>query len=483
MKKKILGIEIENDTLSAVLVENEPTGIGVSYAASIFLSKEKEYEQGIKEALEEITRNFEVNDVLCAVSIPSSQISFRNIQLPFKSKKKIEQVLPFESEPMLPYPVNNLLIDFYNTNSTQHDNHTDLLMAAVDKTLLKTCLDILSSFKIEPEIISAGGYTSALYLSKIAEVPENWVLVKIGTNNASLFIVKSRQIEFARSFNTPSKTISKTKSICINIQQTIAAYEEFSKEEFDPKVIYITGPGIYSASLTNDMTIMLETSVKLIDLVASNILPKKDSNEILAEHHKINDALSLAMTIIDGVKGINFRKGPFAYNNFLSEYRKDLIITAILALIVPILILLNIVFESHFMEKELTRIDNKITNTFKKTVPEVKTIVDPLRQIKEKMKDIRKGSQLSNDTLIRRYVTDILNDISKKIPRKIDVVFNNLVISTESVIIDGKTSNFNSVDAIKGHLEKITSFEKVTIASTKKDKTGNRVRFKLKIQL
>jgi hypothetical protein len=50
-------------------------------------------------------------------------------------------------------------------------------------------------------------------------------------------------------------------------------------------------------------------------------------------------------------------------------------------------------------------------------------------------------------------------------------------------VISGDTDTFNSVDGIKNGLEKSNLFKKVVISSANINKSDNRVRFKLKINL
>jgi len=50
-------------------------------------------------------------------------------------------------------------------------------------------------------------------------------------------------------------------------------------------------------------------------------------------------------------------------------------------------------------------------------------------------------------------------------------------------VISGNTDTFNAVDNIKNRLEKSDLFKKIIISSANIDKSDNRVRFKLKVNL
>jgi Tfp pilus assembly protein PilN len=78
---------------------------------------------------------------------------------------------------------------------------------------------------------------------------------------------------------------------------------------------------------------------------------------------------------------------------------------------------------------------------------------------------------------------DILNAISRNIPETITVDVTRMVISPETVLISGNTDTFNSVEEIKSNLEQIDFFKRVTISSTNKDRSGQEIRFQLKVEL
>jgi general secretion pathway protein L len=135
------------------------------------------------------------------------------------------------------------------------------------------------------------------------------------------------------------------------------------------------------------------------------------------------------------------------------------------------------------MEKRLTRLNHQITGIFTSTFPEVKNIVDPVQQMKIKIQEARKNALLPSETEKQIRVIDIMNTISKAIPKDMDVTLKRFVMGSESVTISGNTDSFNSVDNIKSKLEQADIFKKITISAANIDKLDKRVRFKLKINL
>jgi Tfp pilus assembly protein PilN len=109
--------------------------------------------------------------------------------------------------------------------------------------------------------------------------------------------------------------------------------------------------------------------------------------------------------------------------------------------------------------------------------------VDPVHQMRVKLEETAKRISQPGEFTTSAKTIDILNDISRLIPEKQDVELVSIVVGSDSVVISGNTDTFNAVDDMKGRLEKTDIFKNVSISSANMDKSGTRVRFKLKVAL
>ncbi|MFC1814940.1 hypothetical protein ACFL0M_03145, partial [Thermodesulfobacteriota bacterium] len=160
MSRKILGLDIRNDAVSAVLLINSMKGNSIEAHEHAFISNQNGLEDGIEACLNNITEKMDISGSTCIASYPAEKISYRNIRLPFKEQKKITQILPYELEPTLPFPVEDLIIDFYTLTRDGLNDHTDLIAAAVEIPELKAYLQILSRFNLIPKVLTVGGYAT-----------------------------------------------------------------------------------------------------------------------------------------------------------------------------------------------------------------------------------------------------------------------------------------------------------------------------------
>ena len=154
-----------------------------------------------------------------------------------------------------------------------------------------------------------------------------------------------------------------------------------------------------------------------------------------------------------------------------------------LACLVGLLALFNLSYETYTLQKQVAVLDRKMIQIFKETFPDVKRIVDPLHQMRIKIKEAKKDALYSGDGEGSVRVIELLNDISRFIPQSIDVDLTRIVTGPEIITISGDTDTFNTVNDIKTRLQNVQGFQSVEINSANLDKSGNRVRFKLKITL
>lgn len=483
MTRKILGLDIRHDAVSAVLVQNSIKENVIESYESVPMPDQQDFESGMAASLETIVEKMNISGSICIASFPADQISYRNIQVPFKGLKKISKILPFELEPTIPFPVDDLIIDFYTLPLSDHNDNTDLIAAAVEKSKLQLYLGILDSFGIEPEIVTVGGYSTALCLSSLVDTHENWLFADIDKSKCTVFGVLSGKICLIRSFPIPSETPSfNTEMLCTNIQRTLSAFEEIVGLDFHPDGVFITGCGLDDSDIEQDMERFLELSVKRTDLVSHIEIEKQHHPAKTWNPCQMDNAFSLALMEIEGVDGFNFRKGPFAAKKIWVEHKTGLIKAGVLAAMVLALAFFNVVLDSYFLKKKLTGLDDQITKIFTSTFPDVKS-VDPYQQMRIEIEAANKNALLPGKTDKHIRTIDILNNISKLIPKETDVKLTRLVVGEDSVQISGNTDTFNSVDDIKSRLEQVNFFQKITISSANINKSDKRVQFKLQVHL
>jgi general secretion pathway protein L len=482
MSRKVLGIDIRKESVSAVLVKTSLRENRIDAHAHIPFPEAAEDDNNFKTALNMLCNEIDPSGCDCVVSISADHFSYRILQVPFKDSKKIRMVLPFELEPTVPYPIDDLVIDFIDLESGGQSDHSEVIAVAVPSTKLAPYIESLAELKIDPEMITVGGLPSAMCLASQADPGEDRLVLEIGNTSSSLFIVSGGRLQLIRSFPTPVVADNRAGMLGAFVQRTLAAYEELCQTEFQPLDIVITGSGLNGAGLDSEVAKVLNIPVNRLNF-ADLLNIEMDSEKAKPWNPALMDnSLALALMAIEGIKGLNFHKSQFAAKKLFVKHKKNWIKTGILAVAMLALLFFGAILESYTLNRKLDQIDQQITGVFKATFPEVKRIVDAHREMQVNVQEARKSAVNQSTAGPHIRSIDILNSISKSIPASIKVDVSRMVISPETVLISGTTDDFPTVDDIKSKLEQVEFFEKVTISSTNLDRSGNEVRFVLKVE-
>ncbi len=483
MSRKVLGIDIRKESVSAVLVKTSLRESRVEAHAHVPISDSAEDENPFKIAMETLCSEIGTDGCDCVVSISADHFSYRILQIPFKDSKKIKMVLPFELEATVPYPVDDLIIDFIDMESAGHHDHTDIIAVAVPNSELTPYLGTLGAIKIDPGLVTLSGLPAALCLANQADAGKDQLFLKVDKALSTLFIVSNGGIKLIRSFPTPVTGDTQAGSLGAFVLRTLSAFGELSQSEYQPPDMVVTGSGLNGANFDADVSRFLDIPVKRLNFADRLSIP------IDAEPNKpwdpalMDNALALALIEIEGIRGLNFHKGRFAAKKFFVKHKKYIIKTGILAAAVLALVMFNVIGESYTLNRQINRFNRQIIGIFKESFPDVKRIVDPFQQMQIKVQEVKKSEVFQTAETSRILSIDILNNISKSIAESITIDITRMVISPDNVIISGTTGTFEAVDDIKSKLEQIDAFKKVTINSTNKDRSGKEIRFQMKVAL
>lgn len=479
MSRTLLGLDIRHDTVTAVVVQAGMKQRHIEACKSVSFSREADEEGGLQEALAQISEEIDLNGAVCAVALPADRISYRNLEVPFRDERKIAQILPFEMEPAMAHGIDEMAVDYLPVHLGEP---SQILAVAVDQELLQEVQAALVAIGIDPVLITAGALPTALSVARMATTPERTILVDSDETHHTLYLIEAGRIALIRPLNRGKTPQADIHALGNNIQRTITGYEELREAPFEPEMILLTGYGIDAPAAEQRIAEFLELPVERIDCVAvPNDLEPIVS---LAEWNpcRSQNARALALAELEGWECLNFRKRGRTLKRQWREYREQFIASGVLLALVLILFIGGYIFAGKTLKDRQAHLDQELTALFKKTFPDVTNIVDPVHQMKTRIDEMRKTATGGPSLGGGQRAIDVLYAVSKGIDAETDVELTRFVISPDSVLVDGDTAEFKAVDRIKNQLEKDAIFSTVTISSANMDKSGKRVRFKLKLQ-
>ena len=495
MQGKITGIDITENQIIAVQIKAGLKGSRVLSWARVPVG-----DGGLNEALESLSGSTVLKSDTYFATIPVGHVSFRNIQMPFKDVKKIRQALPFEMENMLPFQIEDLLIDFIMTDGPARG---EVLAASCNRGFVSEYLGTLQQNGFDPDVLEIRCAPLATWLLRQPGTPDHILLLEIGEKSNTMVLCLNRRIALIRVFNSNNAPIIQSASkendtndlevpiseeveacfnlLCTTIRNTVHAFASQRNTLPGLEMLFFTGAGSLAPNAEGLLSQFLDIPAEQIDM--SNDKKIRIEGNIVRDWSPalMNGPLSLALRNTRKEEGFNFRREEFERKKRYFGLKKAAPKVAVFLFLILSFLAADMVIDYYTLKKEYKILSREITSVFKQTLPEVMRIVDPVQQLRVKIKELKKSTSLRPEAGTSKKALDLLREISKRIPGSLNVHVNRMVIDTETVKISGKTDTFNEVDKIKNNLETSIQFSGVTISSANLDRTGKGVRFEIKI--
>jgi type II secretory pathway component PulL len=499
MPGKILGLDIREDYIAAVQVISGLKGYQVTSCFGVKIEEGK----GIDKALLEISREIDLKSDNCFASIPGGYMSYRNLGMPFKNYKKINDTLPFEIETVSPFPIEEMIIDF---NVIESSEQSEILAVSTEKTYVSRYLEVLNDFGIEPDIIDISPVPTVLWLLNQGDTPRNGLFLDIGFNRNSMILFLNNRINLIRSFAYKEGTIpfavledhseigpgegaavqeveSRLGLFCESVRKTIHSFGAQTKREINLEKVFFSGLGMLYSRTGEILSGFLDRPAQEVNVRGDRDVDMDFNIDRAWNAALMDGALALALRDSKKGEGFNLRKGEFelkkSYLGPINEIRKAIILLGALFLF----ILVNLGVDYYFLNKRCEAGEQKVTGLFRQAFPEVTNVRFPVLQMKQKIKELETSSGLlPGGVASNRKALDVLRDISQRIPTSLDVDVSNMVIDGEKVRISGDTDTFSTVEDLKNSLEPSDYFKSVTLGPANLDRTGKRVNFEITMQ-
>lgn len=143
---------------------------------------------------------------------------------------------------------------------------------------------------------------------------------------------------------------------------------------------------------------------------------------------------------------INLRQDELSYRGDIERFKKNLRLTAILAIITLTILSAGSIFSFVNLDKENKSLNENIQGIYRQVFPEDKKIIDAARQFKGKMNMLLKKKA----ALAGIPVLDTLRDIA--IQKKSRITLHEFNADGKNIIIKGAAKSFEDVESLKNTL-------------------------------
>lgn len=466
------------------------------------------YEQAAAAAL---TKFFEENALAydtCVMAVPGLKASFRVLDMPFGSVKKIDQTMEFELETLIPFELEEVLFDYTILASTPQSSK--VLAAYLKEQEFKKFIEEMQASGADPRYLGVDTVDlSNLTLLGVLPPMGQYALLDMGHSKSNLVILEGNKIKSVRCFSWGghhlTQAIAKAAGIsydqaeslkhnkaqitdhaedAINravsesfevlmqqIKQTLFAFHEAGEPSLE--ALYLCGGGSRLQGVEAFFSRRLNINVSLLDVLDesyTDLMDRESARPI------VPTALALAMRAVYPNKGarINFRRGDYAYKRDIEQIggsikKIGVMAASVVALGIVYFIVSYMTLSSQVdkMNKNVTKlVSTSVTGLPKGGVKSASSALSLLNskigELSDKLKKIQGEGDLSS--------LQILKMISASLPPRdqLTVDIEDLNISPDRVRMEGRTISYEGVDKVKSAMEKNKEFKNVQTGNVRK---------------
>ncbi len=410
------------------------------------------------------------------VAIPASLASYRHMDLPFGSRRKIRQVLPMELDAMLPLIEEDPVSDFVRTGLSTSGNHT-LFTASLPRSIADALCLPLAKQGITPVLVSSAGYLAAHFLLDSLPKTGFFLLVAVRPHCLVITAVLNGVIVGIRSIVRGNDN----DVLAADVSRSLMVFRQRLAIDDPISACHLMGSNTREDDLEALLKTALATAVGVADLSPVYRFFEKAGCDAEINPFEYIDAFAAAQCI--GKQDcLNFCGNRHGQGAFVEKYMTQLVTVSLLALICFFLVVAGEYTKIRALKDQSAAMDRQARLIFQETFPEITTIVDPYMQMTVQVRQAaeQSGRSLNMETRFAGdgNIMELFFELSSRISDAIDVEISRLVFNEGRMVLSGSTDTYDSVDKMKSAIESSPLFTDVKISNAAADKNDKRIRFK-----
>lgn len=506
MPEMMLGLDIGSETVKAVLATRKGRKeVCVIASETVRLEEGMDLDAALKKMAVQMRPQMSAG-VHCIVSVPPSDVMFRQIQLPFRDESKIRKTLSFELEPLLPLPIEDVVVDYV------HLPDGGLLAAAMGKEKIKAMIEAVEANLCPVSVIDISTAALALPLLEQRDLTGTGILLDIGASSTFAVLYERNAIVQIRSFvfggNTVTSALAQDlacetgdaeqvkiralygaktglakalcRQFCVSLKSTVEFLLLNESLHSAPARITLTGGGSLFQPLREELGRTFVAQIADFTHLGRPEIDRRLQGSY--ESTIMHTALATVKRDFAVTKSFNFRQGEFVTRNVLGIFRPQLKWGAIAAAVIVLLAGLDLFLGYRLQSAEASYLKKQIHQIFTRYYPPDTVMVDPVAQLRAKLADDKKRYALDGSSSASS-VMELIREMSALIPPSLDVVIVHFHYEDHLVLIKGEAKKFDDIAAVRNELSKSKYFKTVTVGATSLGKEGAKVDFDLRIEL
>jgi type IV pilus assembly protein PilM len=229
----VLGIDIGQNTVKIAFLSNDNSkvvleAVGESRTPK-FEKKEINKDKFLNEAgkvIKGLLNDLKIKNKQAVVSLPEDEVISRLVRLPPLKESEIMDALRFEAETFVPFPLEEVLID-YEIIEKDDSGRLTIFVIAAKNDLINSYLKLFKSIGLELLALESPAISLRRVLKLGMPMVERVVVVDMGEKYSDVFSINKNNVYFARSLSVGGESL--TRAISLNLSLDMASAEEYKK--------------------------------------------------------------------------------------------------------------------------------------------------------------------------------------------------------------------------------------------------------------
>ncbi len=405
------------------------------------------------------------------VLIPGRDVFFRNISLPFSSPGKITQVLPLELAPYL--PEDDCVSDFILQDIRFVKDQNLVLTASATEKRIQEIVSSLKAFHLRPRIISPKETVLAAACMQKSSLEDNRMIILTGPSDITLILTAGSRPVMVRTLT------SSDRSPDLIFQNMVRMATGFRQRSGMDTRFYISLVPETDEKDPASMTKAIQRTEALSAFFFTDTVTVTAPDPVLVSNLLFNKSAVL----------FNFVKQYPGFGAFFHKFRRELLTTCSIGVLVIVLFFLGLYQDINVLENQVASVRGAGVELFHQTFPREPILPghSPLLRMQAQIKQALEQNRNSGlrdmaDTPVLPAI-DVLYELSARVPDGMNLRLSRLLFNHDQVTISGTTDSFNTVDRLKTSLEQSDFFKSVTIHTADAGRVENQVLFQFRIEM
>jgi type II secretory pathway component PulL len=433
-------------------------------------------EQPTTETLHDFFRRHGVLGEKVATCLSPGQVNVRDLEFPFRERGKIRDALPFTIEPLLPYPVDEAVLDFYPLGAA---NPWPVRAVAVEKRVLQDHLQRLEAAGVTPSLV--GDAITALvgglvHSGAVVETGVDAVAVVEQDHAAFLIVADGRErVRRVLRWTRPEGDTPRRDALLDRLRGAFLAATV--DDAPPPSRLVVCGAEAERDGFATALGERLGLPVQVGRLGLPSTATSDGRQWSGAAFTTFGLLLQWARRL---PVAVDFHRTHSPWIRELHQLRRHAVAYGVALGLVVALAGADIYASYSAQNRTYQLLREQLRERFERVMPAGTRTVNETAQVKSRIAELREQVAFFEE-LIRPGGQPLhwLNLLSEVIPQDLDLQVKSLTIDGKDIRLNGTVNDFKAVERLKGILRTTPGFAAVDVRDAKLSVDQKRVRLQL----